>query len=469
MDPNAVPEDDDHDEGELPNGVSGAAHPAPEPPPPDVPPTVEEAERKNKRAEKNADRRASGEKRVGFMSHTAAEKWEDEILPYLREKLMLEPAGVRIDVYQIDPPARGGGPKKVGHFFGSDVDGRAGNGAGAAFTDYFIDNLHLPLNIGAARYKVIFRRVQGGGPIGDGEESFGTPQEINDVRTAQNAARNRRNQQGYTAPYQPGVGAPPPPPQWGPPPVPPAAAPAPAPAPVAAPPGSPPVDRFTQYLMDEVNRMRAQQGQQPISAPAPAPPPPPPPQSTLGVKEIADVVNAVLDERDKRAAAAAAAEPSRGGVDRGRSLMQDLRDMWALRNGFDKFIGEAAVGMGFGKPHVSGAPNPDGSYNGEVVDDPPPDAPPPADEGVPFVVEEIPGSNYHGERVRWVTPRPGRKLDFMETAMAWASANPTIAQDVAGRVVNVVEKVVNATTFDANGEQQPKVEQPDGRGGWSGT
>jgi hypothetical protein len=454
----------------APNGV-GAAPPEP---PPDVPPTVAAAEKENARIRTNVDRKAQGEKRTGFLSHTADQKWDAELLPYLREKLGLEPSGVRIDVYLIDPPARGGGPSHVGYFYGSDVEGQAGKGAGAAFVDYMQDNIHLPLNKGACRYKVIFRKVQGGHAIGDGEQSFGTPEEIEAVRRAQRSARDGKQHRPAYQPY-PSAGPPPPPPAFAAPGGPPYAS---SPSQGGGPAGPPSSE--TEHLRHEVNDLRVMlakalgrleaHGEVPAGTAAQvaagaAPPPEPP----ITAKTVAEAFSAILDERDKRAREYAAANPppppprQEGGLGRApstpgsrlREFVQDLRDYKTAMHEFRQVVQEEIGGDGVEHHAIPMEP-------GEEIPSPKPEEPDP----IPFTVEEIPGSNFKGERVRWVATKPGRRMDFLEGILAWASANPGITENVAGKVMDVVEKVANATTIDAQGNASPAGGGDTGGGGW---
>ena len=100
-----------------------------------------------------------------------------------------------------------GGRRHIAYFYGSDVSGAYGKGAGAAFNDYMIDNIHLPLAVGEARYKIIFRLVQGGKIIGDGEVQYGTSEQIGAIRTAQ--ARAAQGRARTAGPSGPGAWVPP--------------------------------------------------------------------------------------------------------------------------------------------------------------------------------------------------------------------------------------------------------------------
>ena len=75
------------------------------------------------------------------------------------------------------------------------------------------------------------------------------------------------------------------------------------------------------------------------------------------------------------------------------------------------------------------------------------------DDGIPFNVEDVPGVSYKGEPVRWVQTKDGRTMEPLESVMAWASANPGITERFAERIINLGERIVDATTINTEGHE----------------
>jgi hypothetical protein len=435
---------------------------------PAVPPSIEEAQRRTVRLNKNLERKAAGEKRTGFMNITADQKWEEEILPYAREKLFIRPEEIRIDVYLNDARQ---GRLHVGHMYGSDVEGLGGQGAGGAFNEYMIDTFHIPLSRGSCTYHVVFRHVQGGSVIGDGSVSYMAPEDIDKMRNAQNASRKRHaGGERYSEARR--MGAPPPPP-----PAPYASQPYPQPMPqasAAAPPAPPwdprpagAPDHHAENLRHEVNELRVQlaralgkletHGEVPAGSAAAVAAqvtqPTQPIEQPLTARSVAEIVNEVLDAREARARAAAAANPppavgvgaavapTETTISRARGFVTDLRDFVELQKTFKTVMAEAS------KTLNTPGEQPDEAV-AEVMDPSDPDA---ADDGLPFAVHDIPNVKHPrtGENIRWVEFKEGgRKLEPLEKVMAWASANPGISEDAIKKAMEVADRVASAVTID---------------------